>query len=89
MSFSAFCRDGHASLLCTRCHFPPPCHSYRSIEDEYTTPNAECLDETLYKLSTPPAPEHAPLKWYIMMRAADAFFEKHGRWPGDTDATVS
>jgi len=25
--------------------------------------------------------------WYLLFRAVDAFFEKHGRYPGDTDKT--
>ena len=59
------------------------------MEEELTTPNAAAADETLYKLSVTQTPEQAPLKWYIMLRAADAFQEKHGRWPGDTDSTLA
>lgn len=32
--------------------------------------------------------EHAPLRWYIAVKAADRFHALNGRFPGDTDVTV-
>jgi hypothetical protein len=32
--------------------------------------------------------EHAPLRWYIALRAADKFHATHGRFPGESEEQV-
>jgi len=55
----------------------------RSLEDEYNPETAknELIDENLDDPSDSTV-------WYVMLRAADRFHHKHGRYPGDADKHI-
>ena len=62
----------------------------RSLEQEHSNDSsttAESITDALDDMSEQ-SPAQSPILWYLGLRAADAFYSKHGRYPGDTDAAV-
>jgi len=57
---------------------------YRSIEQEYSSWN---VDELSIHTSNTWDDNSKNVVWYLLFRAADRFFDKHGRYPGNTDET--
>lgn len=64
-----------------------PLHRFRSVQDELEAP-CPALSSLQESLASGSEPEHLPLKWYIMLRAADTFHASTGRWPGVDDDKV-
>jgi len=57
---------------------------YRSVEEEESW-NVDFLSGIL--ASTAWDNNAKNIVWYLLLRSVDAFFDKHGRYPGDTDTT--
>jgi len=58
---------------------------YRSLEEEHHSWNVDSLSTLL--MSTEWDNNAKNVVWYLLLRSVDSFFDKHARYPGDTNST--
>jgi amyloid beta precursor protein binding protein 1 len=62
--------------------------STRSIEEELKTcPAFDLVSEVVTDEIFEADPQQTPLFWYLALRAADRFYSRFARWPGDFDSS--
>ena len=75
------------------CHNAPFVEVFRTsaLKEEMTRDLSddidELVDDEMYEANGGDIDLH-PFKFYLLLRAADSFYEEHGRYPGWTDETL-